>query len=289
MVQYDFSTQKELFDISRQILNDYRIEDWSLGGGTALSVLYYQHRISYDIDIFSEDFSAIQTLIDNKEEIADNLNISFMQVESSTTGITFILDTEENGLKLDFVYSPALSSTPYTVKDVFDYADVKVQTPLEIIAKKLKHREKATIRDFVDYAIVEEHSQLLTKLKSEGIVDIERYFEVIEKFNNFDSAVFDLALQDLMPSRAVTKDHFNNTINNLMKPKELIRVALDHTDEVVAFDEFIEPYRDFYEELGKYSIYTIKSDGISYKDVLGLKLEEILELSKNIKDKQISI
>lgn len=285
MAQYDFSTQKELFNITCQILNDYGIEEWSLGGGTALSVLYYQHRMSYDIDVFSEDFSAIQILIDNKEEIASNLNISLMQVESSTMGITFILDTEENGLKLDFVYSPALSSEPYTTKDVFGYTNVKVQTPLEIIAKKLKYREKATIRDFVDYAIVEEHSQLLTKLKSEGIVDIERYFEVIEKFNSFDSNVFNLALQDLMPAQSVTKDNFNNAINNLMKPKELILVALDNTNTVVAFDEFIETYRDFYEELGGYSVYTIKNNGISYKDVLGLKLEEVLELTKNIKDK----
>jgi len=224
MTPYDFSTQKELFNISCQILDDYQIKEWSLGGGTALSVLYYQHRMSYDIDIFLEDFSAIQILIDNKKEIADNLNIPLIQVESSNTGITFILDTEENGLKLDFVYSPVLSSKPYVVKDVFGYTDVKVQTPLEIIAKKLKHREKATIRDFVDYAIVEDNAQLLTKLKSEGIVD---------------SVVFNLALQDLMPSQTVTKDNFNNTINNLMKPKELIRVALDNTSEVVAFDEFI--------------------------------------------------
>ena len=61
--------------------------------------------------------------------------------------------------------------------------------------------------------------------------------------------------------------------------KELIQVALDSTNEVVAFDEFIEAYREFYEELGTYSIYTIENIGISYKDVLELKLEEILELS----------
>jgi len=283
MAQYDFSTQKELFNISCQILSDYEIIDWSFGGGTALSTLFFQHRMSYDIDIFSEDFSAIQRLIGNKEEIAKNLGIDMIEVKSSPAGITFGLD--DGGLKLDFVYSPALSSDPYTVvKDVFGHTNIKVQTPLEIIAKKLKHREKATIRDFVDYAIVEDRSRLLTKLKSEGIVDIERYFDVVEKFNSFDSCVFNEELENLLPKQNLTKDDFRNTINNLMKPKELIRVALDYTNEVVAFDEFIEPYRSTYEELGKYSIYTIKNNGISYKNVLKLGFEDILELSKNIKD-----
>jgi nucleoid DNA-binding protein len=116
-----------------------------------------------------------------------------------------------------------------------------VQTPLEIIAKKLKHREKATIRDFVDYAIAEDKSQLLTKLKSEGIVDIERYFDVIDKFNNFDEALFNEELKNLLPNQALTKDELSDTINEMMKPTaEYIKVALDNTNEVVAFDEFIE-------------------------------------------------
>jgi len=279
MPQYNFSIQKELFNISSQILDDYSIEEWSFGGGTALSALYYQHRMSYDIDIFSEDFSAIQRLIDYKEEIAKNLGIDMIEVKSSTTGITFGLD--DGGLKLDFVYSPALSSNPYTTQDVFGHTNVKVQTPLEIIAKKLKHREKATIRDFVDYAIAEDRDQLLTKLKSEGIVDIERYFDVIDKFNNFDYVLFNEELKNLLPEQQLTKDDFTNTINNLMKPKELIQVALDNSGEVISFDEFIEPYRPLYEEVGSYSVHTIESKGKSYKEILQLTSNDIVRMHEN--------
>ena len=279
MSEYDFSTQKDLFDIANQILTDYNIEEWSFGGGTALSYLYYQHRMSYDIDIFSEDYSAINRLVENREEIANNLGIPPIQVEASPTAITFILNTEENGLKLDFIFSPALTSEPYIVKDIFDYTDIKVQTPMEIIAKKLKHREKATIRDFVDYAIVEEQDQLLTKLKSEYIIDIDRYLDVMDKFNNFDTEAFNLALQDLMPNMAVTKDDLSPIINNIMTPGDTITVAVDST-EVVAFDEFIEMYRSVYEEVGKFDIYTIENTGITYKDVLNLKRKEVLKLTK---------
>ena len=270
MFKYDFSTQEELFNTSFQILNDYNIKEWSFGGGTALSAFYYQHRMSYDIDIFSEDFSSISKLIQHKEEIAENLDIPLLQVQSSTTGVTFILDTEKNGLKLDFVYSPALTTNPYEIKDVFGHKNIKVQTPLEIIAKKLKHREKATIRDFVDYAIVEDKSQLLTQLKSEGIVDIERYFDVIEKFNNFDSEVFNIALKDLVPEKIVKKEDFSSTINNLMKANTKVKVAIDSTSEIVAFDEFIEAYRSFYEDVGNLSIHTINENVLSYKELLDL-------------------
>jgi hypothetical protein len=68
--QFDFSSQAELFSIAVAILEDYNITAWSFGGGTALSLLCYQHRMSYDIDIFVEDYSEIQRLVDNQDEIA---------------------------------------------------------------------------------------------------------------------------------------------------------------------------------------------------------------------------
>jgi len=36
MATYDFSIQRELFEIAYAILEDYNIEEWSFGGGTAL-------------------------------------------------------------------------------------------------------------------------------------------------------------------------------------------------------------------------------------------------------------
>jgi predicted nucleotidyltransferase component of viral defense system len=153
MTTYDFSSQAQLFNIALAILEDYKVTSWSFGGGTALSYLYYQHRMSYDIDIFIENYEEIELLVNSKKEIMQNLGISPIQIESSPNAITFILETEGYGLKLDFVYSPALTSDPFDRKEVFGYSNIKVQTPLEIVAKKLKYREKATIRDFVDYAI----------------------------------------------------------------------------------------------------------------------------------------
>jgi hypothetical protein len=276
MYSYDFSTQKELFNIALQILEDYEIKTWSLGGGTALSALYYQHRKSFDIDIFLEDYSEIQKILSFRTEIAHNLGISELEIDASTTGVTFYL--EEGSLKLDFVYSPALTNHAYTYKDIFGHTQVKVQTPLEIIGKKLKFREKATIRDFVDYAIAEDHERILTKLKYANIVDIDRYFDVINKFNHFDKTVFDTELQLLMPGQNRIKEDFSKTINALMQPAKEVTIALDHTGEVVAFDEFIEGCRSLYEELGSFEIFKITNPGLDYQDILKLDKTEVLAL-----------
>ena len=283
MATYDFSTQKELFEIAYAILEDYNIDEWSFGGGTALSCCYYEHRMSYDIDIFSEDYSAIGRLVDNKEEIAQNLGISLSQVESSPIGITFILEEDSHGLKLDFLYGSSLTSTPYVLKDVFGFKNIKVQTPLEILARKLKHREIITIRDFVDFAYCEQKDKILTKLKSENIADIDRFFEVVEQFNNFNEMVFNQELKYLDSNIFRDKEDLSAVINGIMIPTEIIRIAVDDS-EVVAFDHFIEAYREGYEEIGSFEVYELERDDvmkflgesfITYGDVLGLTLMEI--------------
>jgi hypothetical protein len=223
MSTYNFSTQKELFEIAYGILEDYSIEEWSFGG------------------------------------------------------ITFVLEKQGHGLKLDFLYDSSLISTPYSLKDVFGFKNIKIQTPLEILARKLKHREIITIRDFVDFAYSEQKDKILTKLKSENIVNIDRFFEVVEQFNDFKETVFNQELTYLNSNIFRYKDDLSVTINGIIK------VAVDDS-EVVAFDEFIEAYREIYEEIGSYRVYELEKrevmkllgkDFITYGDIFGSSLSEI--------------
>ncbi|HIP13396.1 MAG TPA: hypothetical protein EYG73_11855 [Arcobacter sp.] len=165
MSDYDFSVQEQLFEIAYQILEDYGITDWTFGGGTALSYCYYQHRMSYDIDIFLEQFNSFDDLAFNQE---------------------------------------------------------------------LKHLNSYIYK------------------KKEGLAD---------------------------------------TINSIMIPNEIIKVAVDDV-EVVAFDHFIDAYREFYEEVGSYEVFELNRDEsmkligkdfITYSDVLGLSLDEIIKAKEGNK------
>ena len=84
-----------------------------------------------------------------------------------------------------------------------------------------------------------------------------------------------------MPESRAKKEDFSNVINSIMQPKEWIDVAVDHTGETVAFDEFIEGYRSHYEELGIFEVYRIKNDGFTYLDVLKFTRKELMDLVKN--------
>ena len=277
-MNYDFSIQAKIFSIAYEILEDYDIEEWSFGGGTALSYCYYQHRMSYDIDIFSEDFGFIDKLIRNRVEIARNLGIPLEQVIASTTAITFILEEHGHGLKLDFLYLAPLTSSPYIYKDIFGFNQIKVQTPEEILARKLKYREIITVRDYVDFAFAQNRDNTLCKLKSEVIVDIDRYLDVLEQFNSFEKLIFDQELSYLQSSIYRDKKSLYDTINSIMMPPNVIQIAFVD-DEVVAFDEFIDSYSKFYDDLGGLDIYEItksslshilQKDDISYIDILRL-------------------
>lgn len=122
---------------------------WSLGGGTVL-MFYYAHRLSKDIDIFVPDpqfLGYINPRIGGKgEEIT----------QQYTDGSEYIKLYLPEG-EIDFVASSPLTSSPFKKYEVLG-RDILLETPVEIVAKKLWHRgDRATPRDLLDIAVVIEH------------------------------------------------------------------------------------------------------------------------------------
>lgn len=123
---------------------------WSLGGGTVL-MFYYGHRLSKDIDIFVPDpqfLGYINPRIGGKgEEIT----------QQYTDGSEYIKLYLPEG-EIDFVASSPLTSSPFVMHEVLG-REVLLETPVEIVAKKLWHRgDRATPRDLLDLAVVIEHA-----------------------------------------------------------------------------------------------------------------------------------
>ncbi len=121
-------------------------DDWSFGGGTVL-MLEYNHRYSKDVDIFVPDPQCLGYLsprLNDKAAVATNG-----------------YDEQANSLKIyyaegevDFVVALPLTPMPFKKKEILGRL-VNVETPQEIVAKKLQFRgADFKARDLFDLALV---------------------------------------------------------------------------------------------------------------------------------------
>lgn len=141
----------QAFSLLDAVANDgVAVPCWSLGGGTVL-MFHYAHRLSKDIDIFVPDpqfLGYINPRIGGKgEELTQ-------QYTDASEYIKLYLPEGE----IDFVASSPLTLNPFEKHEVLG-REVFLETPAEIVAKKLWHRgDRATPRDLLDLAVVIDHN-----------------------------------------------------------------------------------------------------------------------------------
>ncbi len=99
--------------------------------GTALA-MYFQHRMSYDLDIFITDVQYLGVLTPRKNPAAEQE--------------TDLYDEQANYVKLyfgkyeiDFLVAPTLTDIPAKTVEVFG-RNIAIDSPAEIIAKKIFYR-----------------------------------------------------------------------------------------------------------------------------------------------------
>ena len=107
------------------------------------------HRISYDIDIFFQDASALKFLSPNKNKKMRALSDDWQQPGN-------YLKIERPEGDIDFLIARTFSAFPHFLHD-FKGKKIFVETPAEIIAKKIHYRgSQFSVRDIFDIAAVSE-------------------------------------------------------------------------------------------------------------------------------------
>lgn len=120
---------------------------WTFGGGAVL-MLRYQHRLSKDIDIFVPDPQYLGFVTPRLSDVA--ADISSQYVEDQNSYVKLIRPEGE----IDFVASPNLTKPGYELWNIFGDT-IRVETAVEIVAKKLWHRgDRAAARDLFDLSLV---------------------------------------------------------------------------------------------------------------------------------------
>jgi len=248
--------------------------------------------MSYDIDIFTEDFLFIQNLIDNKLLIAQSLGIDKHNIEASPSAITFILSNDGAGLKLDFIYGEAITNKPYSYIDVLNQKKLKVQTPQEVISRKIKYRDILTVRDFVDFAYVQENHNMMKELQGQSIdnVDIYRYIDIVEQFINMPAELLNIELKLLDTAFNVTYESLLKNIKSIIIPEEIVEIIYDDDFEVVSIDSFNNTYIKLAQEYDmNYNTLTIEfkvleerlSKQVTYNTILNISPELFKTLLHN--------
>ena len=119
----------------------------TLGGGTGL-FLSLNHRVSYDIDIFLEDPQALK-------RIAGDPRTKLISDDWQFPGNYLKLIRQEG--EIDFILASNITENFFFAYN-FKGTQINVETPAEIIAKKIRYRGPTfTIRDIFDFAAAVRH------------------------------------------------------------------------------------------------------------------------------------
>jgi predicted nucleotidyltransferase component of viral defense system len=177
---YDFNIQKNMLFAAYKLLENKGILNVSaLGGGTALSAYYWNHRYSTDIDIFVHSKSDITLMLRPKQWSVDFLQ---MIEKLGYTGDCKVhpVYTEiviKDSYKIQFFSVEDKTKNPYQIVNLWG-EKIQIESIEEIIAKKIFYRaHKGNARDLFDIAIAIHKKP---SLFSELLIPIEKFKELFE-------------------------------------------------------------------------------------------------------------
>jgi hypothetical protein len=135
------------------------IDDWTLGGGTAM-MLQIEHRESRDIDIFLSDPQQLPFLDPRTQDFTFEIRPADYGGDGARS-LKFVFD--DIG-EIDFIVATALTSSP-TTSCLIEGEPVLLDTVPEIITKKIYHRGASLRpRDIFDIAAAcEQHEDSIKK------------------------------------------------------------------------------------------------------------------------------
>lgn len=140
-----------LFPHAFALMNEVKVHGgvepfWTFGGGTVL-MLRYDHRLSFDIDLFVPDPQYLGFMTPRLSAVAEAITGDYVE---QANYVRLVLDAGE----IDVVAAVNLTDEPFELWEIMG-RQVRVETAAEIVAKKLYHRGySGQARDLFDLAAV---------------------------------------------------------------------------------------------------------------------------------------
>lgn len=176
-------------------LND--VTRWSFGGGTSLAV-FYEHRVSYDVDIFVANSNTLTELSPARNPTTKTL--------LAGRGYQFpgnYLKLQMEGGEIDFIVAGRRTANPVQHLS-FDGREIDIDAPWETAIKKMFYRPSTfKMRDAFDLAAVIDHHG--EQLRSNLSVVEDRLDKLIDRLDALAAAYESLALDDINMTEAGSK------------------------------------------------------------------------------------
>ena len=143
----DFSKQAHMLGLAIEALKAVGIyEDTSLGGGTALSAYYWEHRYSTDIDLFINNTNTLKDI----RAYFSSLHVAY-DIRYPGHYVEIHLNPNE---KIQFFETIPRTKEPRVCTNLWGFENVYIESIGEILAKKIRFRgDKGNTRDIFDIAL----------------------------------------------------------------------------------------------------------------------------------------
>ncbi|QOY51964.1 nucleotidyl transferase AbiEii/AbiGii toxin family protein [Candidatus Sulfurimonas baltica] len=179
------------------------------GGGTALAIYYFQHRLSFDIDLFVTDVQVLNYL-SPKHWIEETSNFNNSKYIDLSNHIRVL--EKKNNIKVDVLVTQD-SSMDYLLDDsraIFS-SDVYVESIEDIIAKKIVYRRNDNLtRDIIDIAISIKHADnILEKLFIAEKINREDIQDLYNSIERLDRETFNEEIEIVAPFEKYIDDAKN--------------------------------------------------------------------------------
>jgi predicted nucleotidyltransferase component of viral defense system len=192
---------------------------WVFGGGTALSIFHFNHRKSFDIDIFVTEAQVFDFL--NPKWFIDETTL-FNNKEYRFDGSKHHLGLKtKSDIKVDFLLNEAIINMPMknTILDL-DF-DVYYESIEDIIAKKIKWRKEDNLaRDIFDLAVaLTKDENILKSLINSRFIGYEDLEKLNNALDNLNMTQYKLEIDKIEPQT-------DEYMKIAMKGKDIIQASI---------------------------------------------------------------
>lgn len=160
--------------------------DFYLTGGTALAEYYLKHRLSEDLDFFSEHEFDVQNIFAILKKIKNQAGVKKIDSQQSFNRNLFFLELADDTIKIEFTFFPFAAIEKRKI-----YGGIAVDSLMDIAVNKIfTIYQKPRARDFIDlYLIIQKTHWSIDGLIKKAKIKFDWHIDPVQLGSQFLTAV----------------------------------------------------------------------------------------------------